>query len=80
MKELQPVNQNVLLDITEDNTEQKTASGLIIPDSAKETLLRLGSLVRLCIVSPMTYRRVCRQQAAASQASTGPYSTQQLRH
>ncbi len=36
MKELQPVNQNVLLDITEDKTEQKTASGIIIPDSAKE--------------------------------------------
>jgi chaperonin GroES len=36
MKELQPVNQNVLLDITEDNQEQRTASGIIIPDSAKE--------------------------------------------
>ena len=36
MKELQPVNQNVLLDVTEDKQEQKTASGIIIPDSAKE--------------------------------------------
>ena len=36
MKELQPINQNVLLDITEDKSEQKTASGIIIPDSAKE--------------------------------------------
>lgn len=36
MKELQPVNQNVLLDVTDDKTEQKTASGIIIPDSAKE--------------------------------------------
>ncbi|MEA3495710.1 MAG: co-chaperone GroES [Bacteroidota bacterium] len=36
MKELQPLNQNVLLDITEDNTEQKTKSGIIIPDTAKE--------------------------------------------
>lgn len=36
MKELQPINQNVLLDITEDTTEQKTASGIIIPDTAKE--------------------------------------------
>ena len=36
MKELQPINQNVLLDITESDTEQKTASGIIIPDSAKE--------------------------------------------
>jgi chaperonin GroES len=36
MKELQPINQNVLLELTEDTTEQKTASGIIIPDSAKE--------------------------------------------
>lgn len=36
MKELQPINQNVLLELTEDNAEQKTASGIIIPDSAKE--------------------------------------------
>ena len=36
MKELQPVNQNVLLDITEESNEQKTASGIIIPDTAKE--------------------------------------------
>ena len=37
MKELQPINQNVLLELTEDKSEQKTASGIIIPDSAKET-------------------------------------------
>ncbi len=36
MKELQPINQNVLLDITDENKEQKTASGIIIPDTAKE--------------------------------------------
>ncbi len=36
MKELQPLNENVLLDITEDSSEQKTASGIIIPDTAKE--------------------------------------------
>ena len=36
MNELQPINQNVLLDITDDNKEQKTASGIIIPDTAKE--------------------------------------------
>lgn len=36
MKELQPLNENVLLDITDDKTEQKTATGIIIPDSAKE--------------------------------------------
>jgi len=36
MKELLPINQNVLLDISEDKAEQRTASGIIIPDSAKE--------------------------------------------
>jgi chaperonin GroES len=36
MKELQPVNQQVILDITENTTEKRTASGLIIPDSAAE--------------------------------------------
>jgi len=33
---LLPVNQNVILDISETESEQKTASGIIIPDSAKE--------------------------------------------
>lgn len=36
MNELQPINQNVLLDITDDKQEQRTASGIIIPDTAKE--------------------------------------------
>lgn len=36
MKELQPVNQNVLLDLPSDSEETKTASGIIIPDTAKE--------------------------------------------
>lgn len=36
MKELQPINQNVLLEITENKAEQKTASGIIIPESAAE--------------------------------------------
>ncbi len=36
MKELLPVNQNVVLDITESEIEQKTPSGIIIPESAKE--------------------------------------------
>ncbi len=35
MKELQPINQNVLIEI-QDKAEQKTASGIYIPDSAKE--------------------------------------------
>jgi chaperonin GroES len=36
MKELQPLNENVLLDVTLENKVQKTATGIIIPDSAKE--------------------------------------------
>ncbi|HDP55243.1 MAG TPA: co-chaperone GroES [Bacteroidetes bacterium] len=36
MKELQPVNQNVLLDLSDDRAEVKTPSGIIIPDTAKE--------------------------------------------
>ncbi|MCX7862064.1 MAG: co-chaperone GroES [Bacteroidales bacterium] len=36
MKELQAINQNVIIDLTEQSKEQKTASGIIIPDTAKE--------------------------------------------
>lgn len=36
MKELQPLNENVILDLSEEMGEQRTASGLIIPDTAKE--------------------------------------------
>ncbi len=36
MKELQPINQNVLLDISEEEKEQTTKAGIIIPDTAKE--------------------------------------------
>lgn len=36
MKELQPLNDNVLLDITYTNSEQRTKTGIIIPDTAKE--------------------------------------------
>lgn len=36
MKELVPLNQHVVLDLSEDNTEQVTSSGIIIPDTAKE--------------------------------------------
>lgn len=35
MKELQPVNQQVLLDLSEEH-EHRTVSGIIIPDTAKE--------------------------------------------
>ena len=37
MRELQPINENVLLELNEQTGEQKTASGIIIPDSAKES-------------------------------------------
>lgn len=36
MKELQPLNQNVLLDYSQPAGEQRTAGGIIIPDTAKE--------------------------------------------
>jgi len=36
MKELQAVNQQVILDVSETQQEQHTASGIIIPDTAKE--------------------------------------------
>lgn len=36
MKELQVVNQQVLLDVTASQQEQQTASGIIIPDTARE--------------------------------------------
>ena len=36
MKELQPLNENVLLALSDEFTETKTASGIIIPDSAQE--------------------------------------------
>ena len=36
MKELQPINQNVLLALAEEAKETKTASGIIIPDTVKE--------------------------------------------
>ena len=36
MKELQPLNENVLLDLNEDTAQQTTASGIIIPDTARE--------------------------------------------
>ncbi|HOF20944.1 MAG TPA: co-chaperone GroES [Bacteroidales bacterium] len=36
MKELQPINQLVVLDVTASKDEQRTSSGIIIPDTAKE--------------------------------------------
>ncbi len=36
MKELVPINQHVLIDISDEEKEQKTPSGIIIPETAKE--------------------------------------------
>jgi len=46
MKELQPLNENVLIKIDDQKGEQKTASGIIIPDSAKEKQT-IGKVVAL---------------------------------
>lgn len=48
MKELQPLNENVIITIEEEK-EQKTAGGIIIPDSAQEkpvygTVKAIGSI------------------------------------
>ena len=47
MKEVQAVNQQVILEISEWEQEQRTASGIIIPDSAKEKS-------RMAVVSGMS--------------------------
>jgi chaperonin GroES len=36
MKELQPLNQNVILDLSKEEQEATTPAGIIIPDTAKE--------------------------------------------
>ena len=36
MKELQPLHQNVLLDLSQEKGEQRTSGGIIIPDTARE--------------------------------------------
>lgn len=36
MKELQPLNQNVILDLDTEKGEQRTSGGIIIPDTARE--------------------------------------------
>ncbi len=46
MRELQPLNENVLLEPAEQKGERKTASGIIIPDSAKEKELT-GKVIAL---------------------------------
>ena len=63
MNELQPINQNVLLELEDNKGEQKTASGLIIPDSAKEkqsigTVTAIGNIddVELAVGDKVLYK------------------------
>ncbi len=47
MKELQPVNQNVIIEIDEAKGEQKTASGIIIPDTVEKERPKTGKVIAL---------------------------------
>lgn len=47
MKELQPVNQNVILKIEEEKGEQKTASGIIIPDTVEKEKPKMAAVIAL---------------------------------
>jgi len=47
MRELQPVNQNVILDVSEDASEQRTAGGIIIPDTAQQEKPKFAKVVAL---------------------------------
>ena len=47
MRELQPVNQNVILDVSEEVSEQKTAGGIIIPDTAAVEKPKFAKVVAL---------------------------------
>lgn len=47
MKELQPVNQNVILKVDELADEQKTASGIYIPDTVEKEKPKSGEVIAL---------------------------------
>jgi chaperonin GroES len=47
MKELQPVNQNVILKIEDASGEQRTASGIIIPDTVEKEKPKFGKVIAL---------------------------------
>lgn len=47
MRELQPVNQNVILDVSDEVSEQKTAGGIIIPDTAAVEKPKFAKVVAL---------------------------------
>jgi chaperonin GroES len=47
MKELQPVNQNVIIQVDANGGEQKTASGIIIPDTVEKERPKMGKVIAL---------------------------------
>jgi chaperonin GroES len=47
MKELQPVNQNVIIQVDESDGEQKTASGIIIPDTVEKEKPKSGKVISM---------------------------------
>jgi chaperonin GroES len=47
MRELQPVNQNVILEVDDAKGEQKTASGIIIPDTVEKERPKTGKVIAL---------------------------------
>ena len=47
MKELQPVNQNVIIQMDESEGEQKTASGIIIPDTVEKEKPKSGKVISM---------------------------------
>jgi chaperonin GroES len=49
MKELQPVNQHVVIDITPDSKEQRTVGGIIIPGTVQEKP-QMGPVVAMGLI------------------------------
>ncbi|NSW45151.1 MAG: co-chaperone GroES [Bacteroidales bacterium] len=49
MKELQAINQQVIIDLSEQQKEQRTASGIIIPDTAKEKP-NMGKIINMSTI------------------------------
>jgi len=47
MKELQPVNQNVIIEVDAAEGEQKTASGIIIPDTVEKEKPKSGKVISM---------------------------------
>ncbi len=47
MKELQPVNQNVIIEVDAQAGEQKTASGIIIPDTVEKEKPKSGKVISM---------------------------------